>query len=177
MSTDGPVSDDRVRPLDIEEEMRTSYLTYAMSVIVSRALPDARDGMKPVHRRILFAMNEMGLHADRPYKKCGRIAGDVGLGQVARELLAGDGAQVHLIGAVGESQGAKSGPGLGQRGVDAPVAAEPLLKACRRAEDAAQPAHVLAHDDDIRVATHFLEERIEDRRAIGDGALSHGRGS
>ena len=61
----------------IEEEVKTSYLNYAMSVIVSRALPDVRDGLKPVHRRILFGMNEMGLHADKPYKKCARITGDV----------------------------------------------------------------------------------------------------
>ncbi len=67
----------RTIPLPIEEEVRTSYLNYAMSVIVSRALPDVRDGLKPVHRRILFGMNEMGLHADRPYKKCARITGDV----------------------------------------------------------------------------------------------------
>ncbi len=67
----------RTISLPIEEEVRTSYLNYAMSVIVSRALPDVRDGLKPVHRRILFGMNEMGLHADKPYKKCARITGDV----------------------------------------------------------------------------------------------------
>ncbi|MGA2762461.1 MAG: DNA topoisomerase (ATP-hydrolyzing) subunit A [Spirochaetia bacterium] len=67
----------RTIPLPIEEEVKTSYLNYAMSVIVARALPDVRDGLKPVHRRILFGMNEMGLHADRPYKKCARITGDV----------------------------------------------------------------------------------------------------
>ena len=67
----------RTISLPIEEEVKTSYLNYAMSVIVSRALPDVRDGLKPVHRRILFGMNEMGLHADRPYKKCARIVGDV----------------------------------------------------------------------------------------------------
>ena len=67
----------RTIPLPIEEEVKTSYLNYAMSVIVSRALPDVRDGLKPVHRRILYGMNEMGLHADRPYKKCARIVGDV----------------------------------------------------------------------------------------------------
>ncbi len=67
----------RTIPLPIEEEVRTSYLNYAMSVIVSRALPDVRDGLKPVHRRILFGMNEMGLRSDRPYKKCARITGDV----------------------------------------------------------------------------------------------------
>jgi DNA gyrase subunit A len=61
----------------IEDEVKTSYLNYAMSVIVSRALPDVRDGLKPVHRRILFGMNEMGLHADKAYKKCARITGDV----------------------------------------------------------------------------------------------------
>jgi DNA gyrase subunit A len=64
-------------PIAIEEEMRTSYLAYAMSVIVSRALPDARDGLKPVHRRILFAMNENGFTADKPYKKSARVVGDV----------------------------------------------------------------------------------------------------
>ena len=67
----------RTISLPIEEEVRTSYLNYAMSVIVSRALPDVRDGLKPVHRRILFGMNEMGLRSDRPYKKCARITGDV----------------------------------------------------------------------------------------------------
>lgn len=64
-------------PVDIEEELKNSYLTYAMSVIVSRAIPDVRDGLKPVHRRILYAMDEMGLHSNKPYKKCGRIVGDV----------------------------------------------------------------------------------------------------
>jgi len=67
----------RTIPLPIEEEVRTSYLNYAMSVIVARALPDVRDGLKPVHRRILYGMNEMGLRSDRPYKKCARITGDV----------------------------------------------------------------------------------------------------
>jgi DNA gyrase subunit A len=67
----------QVIPVAIEDEVRESYLNYAMSVIVSRALPDVRDGLKPVHRRILFAMDEMGLRYDRPYKKCGRIVGDV----------------------------------------------------------------------------------------------------
>lgn len=67
----------RVIPVAIEDEIKESYLNYAMSVIVSRALPDVRDGLKPVHRRILYAMNEMGLRYDRPFKKCGRIVGDV----------------------------------------------------------------------------------------------------
>ncbi len=69
--------DGRTIPLAIEDELRESYLNYAMSVIVARALPDARDGLKPVHRRILYAMNELGLRSDRPYVKCGRIVGDV----------------------------------------------------------------------------------------------------
>jgi len=64
-------------PVMLEDEMRRSYLDYAMSVIVSRALPDARDGLKPVHRRILFAMNESGYTADKPYRKSARIVGDV----------------------------------------------------------------------------------------------------
>ena len=67
----------KVIPVAIEDEMKTSYLNYAMSVIVSRALPDVRDGLKPVHRRILYAMYEMGLRSDRTFKKCGRIVGDV----------------------------------------------------------------------------------------------------
>jgi len=67
----------RVIPIAIEDEVKESYLNYAMSVIVSRALPDVRDGLKPVHRRILYAMNEMGLRNERSYKKCGRIVGDV----------------------------------------------------------------------------------------------------
>ena len=57
--------------------MRASFLDYAMSVIVSRALPDVRDGLKPVHRRILYAMHDLGMHSDKPYKKSARIVGDV----------------------------------------------------------------------------------------------------
>jgi DNA gyrase subunit A len=67
----------KVIPVAIEDEVRKSYLNYAMSVIVSRALPDVRDGLKPVHRRILFGMNEMGLRPDRAPKKSARIVGDV----------------------------------------------------------------------------------------------------
>ncbi|SFP90472.1 DNA gyrase subunit A [Salibacterium halotolerans] len=66
-----------VTEINIGQEMRTSFLDYAMSVIVSRALPDVRDGMKPVHRRILFAMNELGMTPDKPYRKSARIVGDV----------------------------------------------------------------------------------------------------
>ncbi|MFC3691111.1 DNA gyrase subunit A [Chenggangzhangella methanolivorans] len=66
-----------VRPVSIADEMRRSYLDYAMSVIVSRALPDVRDGLKPVHRRILFSMNENGYFPDRPYRKSARVVGDV----------------------------------------------------------------------------------------------------
>ena len=66
-----------IRPVKIEDEMRSSYLDYAMSVIVSRALPDVRDGLKPVHRRILFAMEEMGMRPGTPYRKSARIVGEV----------------------------------------------------------------------------------------------------
>lgn len=57
-----------IKEIDITKEMKTSFLNYAMSVIVSRAIPDVRDGMKPVHRRILYAMNELGMHSDKPFK-------------------------------------------------------------------------------------------------------------
>ncbi|MCS6906416.1 MAG: DNA gyrase subunit A, partial [Anaerolineales bacterium] len=66
-----------VKQVDIDEQMRTAYLDYAMSVIVARALPDARDGLKPVHRRILYAMDELGLRSNAPYKKSARIVGEV----------------------------------------------------------------------------------------------------
>jgi DNA gyrase subunit A len=64
-------------PTNIEDEMRKSYLDYAMSVIVGRALPDVRDGLKPVHRRILYTMQQMGLQPNRPTRKCARIVGEV----------------------------------------------------------------------------------------------------
>ncbi len=64
-------------PVNLEDEMRKSYLDYAMSVIVGRALPDVRDGLKPVHRRVLYAMNELGAHSNKPYYKSARIVGDV----------------------------------------------------------------------------------------------------
>ena len=71
------LGDGRIEPQDLTEELRSSYLDYAMSVIVGRALPDVRDGLKPVHRRVLFSMNEAGLQPTRPYSKCSRVVGDV----------------------------------------------------------------------------------------------------
>src|SRR5438309_5433942 len=68
---------ERIEDVVIEEEIQSSFLDYAMSVIVSRALPDVRDGLKPVHRRILYAMLESGLQADRPRRKCASVVGDV----------------------------------------------------------------------------------------------------
>jgi len=77
MATSDIISGGNVEPRGLEEEMRSSYLDYAMSVIVGRALPDVRDGLKPVHRRVLFAMNENGLQPNRPYSKSARIVGEV----------------------------------------------------------------------------------------------------
>ena len=71
------VNRDKILPVEIVDEMRNSYLDYSMSVIVSRALPDARDGLKPVHRRILYGMDELGLRANKSFKKCARIVGEV----------------------------------------------------------------------------------------------------
>jgi DNA gyrase subunit A len=71
------MAEERVQPISLHQEMQRSYLEYAMSVIVGRALPDVRDGLKPVQRRILFAMHELGLTPDRPYRKCARVVGDV----------------------------------------------------------------------------------------------------
>src|SRR5918993_4680909 len=73
----GPLNPGRIESRELEQEMRSSYLDYAMSVIVGRALPDVRDGVKPVHRRVLFSMNEAGLAPNRPYRKCARVVGDV----------------------------------------------------------------------------------------------------
>ena len=70
-------SEQEIIPVNLEDEMRRSYLDYAMSVIVGRALPDVRDGLKPVHRRVLYAMNELGAHSNKPYYKSARIVGDV----------------------------------------------------------------------------------------------------
>jgi DNA gyrase subunit A len=71
------IEQDRIIRINIEEEMKSSYIDYSMSVIVARALPDVRDGLKPVHRRVLFGMNELGNNSDKPYKKSARIVGDV----------------------------------------------------------------------------------------------------
>ena len=68
---------ERLRPIDLEQEMKKSFISYAMAVIITRALPDVRDGLKPVHRRILYAMHELGVTPDKPYRKCARIVGDV----------------------------------------------------------------------------------------------------
>lgn len=71
------IEKDRIIKVNIDEEMKSSYIDYSMSVIVSRALPDVRDGFKPVHRRVLFGMNELGNNSDKPYKKSARIVGEV----------------------------------------------------------------------------------------------------
>ncbi len=77
MSQKNLFEDGKIVPISIRDEMKRSYIDYAMSVIVGRALPDVRDGLKPVHRRILFAMNELGMSPDKPFKKCARIVGEV----------------------------------------------------------------------------------------------------
>src|ERR1700712_2703334 len=77
MSAIDTIGGGNIEPRALEDEMRTAYLDYAMSVIVGRALPDVRDGLKPVHRRVLFSMSESGLGPTRPYVKCARIVGDV----------------------------------------------------------------------------------------------------
>ena len=69
--------EDRLIPIDLEHEMKKSFISYAMAVIINRALPDVRDGLKPVHRRILYAMNELGMTSDKPFRKSARIVGDV----------------------------------------------------------------------------------------------------
>ncbi|HNH22893.1 MAG TPA: DNA gyrase subunit A, partial [Ferruginibacter sp.] len=74
---ENPNNRGKIIPVNIEEQMKTSYIDYSMSVIVGRALPDVRDGLKPVHRRCLFGMNEMGNNSNKPYKKSARIVGDV----------------------------------------------------------------------------------------------------
>lgn len=71
------IDQDRIIKVNIDEEMKSSYIDYSMSVIVSRALPDVRDGFKPVHRRVLYGMNELGNNSDKPYKKSARIVGEV----------------------------------------------------------------------------------------------------
>src|SRR3954464_11498082 len=77
MATSDIISGGNIEPRGLEEEMRSSYLDYAMSVIVGRALPDVRDGLKPVHRRVLYAMNDQGLQPNRSHAKCARIVGEV----------------------------------------------------------------------------------------------------
>ena len=72
-----PNARERILPRLIDEEVKESFINYSMSVIVSRALPDVRDGLKPVHRRVLYAMNELGLLPGRAYKKCATVVGDV----------------------------------------------------------------------------------------------------
>ena len=71
------IEEDRIIKIDIENEMKSAYIDYSMSVIVSRALPDVRDGLKPVHRRVLFGMNEMGNTSDKPHKKSANCVGEV----------------------------------------------------------------------------------------------------
>src|SRR5207302_10650547 len=75
--TNEPLGAGRVETRELDQEVRTSFLDYAMSVIVSRALPDVRDGLKPVHRRVLFAMHEAGLQPNRPRVKCASVVGEV----------------------------------------------------------------------------------------------------
>ena len=71
------MDNDKLIPINIEDEMKSAYIDYSMSVIVSRALPDVRDGLKPVHRRVLFGMHELGIRSSTAYKKSARIVGEV----------------------------------------------------------------------------------------------------
>ena len=77
MDENQTIDQDRIMKINIEEEMKSSYIDYSMSVIVARALPDVRDGFKPVHRRILFGMRGIGNFSNQPYKKCARVVGEV----------------------------------------------------------------------------------------------------
>ena len=77
MEQNNLLDEGKIVPVKIEDEMKRSYIDYAMSVIVARALPDVRDGLKPVHRRILYVMSELALWPDKPYRKCAGIVGDV----------------------------------------------------------------------------------------------------
>ena len=77
MTEQPPVETDRIEPIDLNTEMQRSYIEYAMSVIVSRALPDVRDGLKPVHRRVVYAMYDGGYRPDRGFNKCSRVVGEV----------------------------------------------------------------------------------------------------
>jgi hypothetical protein len=78
LETEIPLADsDRVVPIELNDELKSSFMAYAMSTILSRALPDARDGMKPVHRRVLYAMQGLGLTPESGYRKCARIVGEV----------------------------------------------------------------------------------------------------
>ena len=77
MTEQPPIEFDRVEGVDLTTEMQRSYIDYAMTVIVSRALPDVRDGLKPVHRRVVYAMYDGGYRPDRGYNKCSRVVGEV----------------------------------------------------------------------------------------------------
>ena len=68
---------DKIIPINIEQQLQTAYIDYSMSVIVARALPDVRDGLKPVHRRVMFGMHELGMRYNKAYKKSARIGGEV----------------------------------------------------------------------------------------------------
>ena len=74
--TNTPDTPDSVQPIPLQDEMERSFLDYAMSTIMSRALPDVRDGLKPVHRRIIWDMDQQGFRPDRPFVKCARVSGD-----------------------------------------------------------------------------------------------------
>src|SRR5437763_13781528 len=77
MANENPTGTPYEIPISIQDEMRTSYLDYSMSVIIGRAIPDVRDGLKPVHRRILFSMHEQNIRASGPHRKSARVVGDV----------------------------------------------------------------------------------------------------
>ena len=124
---------ERIIPINIEDEMRGAYIDYSMSVIISRALPDVRDGLKPVHRRILYAMYELGLTSDRPYRKCARVVGEV---LVQRNAAAAQqGPQLRLA------------RQIAHRGVDGPPGGEQLAdRFPRDIAAAARYQHCSGHD-------------------------------
>src|ERR671921_2663465 len=99
MATVEPLGPGRIESRELEQEMRSSFLDYAMSVIVARALPDVRDGLKPVHRRILWSMFDAGIRPDRSHVKCATVVGDV----IGKYHPHGDGAVYDALVRMGQS--------------------------------------------------------------------------
>ena len=156
------MSQDSIKPINVAEELSNSFLEYSMSVIISRALPDVRDGLKPVHRRVLYAMSQMGLASNRAYRKCAKVIGEVidraAKATALREFAALEGVTIEQTIAIGD--GANDLDMIAAAGLGIAFNAKPAVRA---AADSSLSAPYL---DSVLYLLGITREEVEESDSL-----------